>query len=195
MRRVARPWIRSASLSVAAGLLAASGALAQAPAPRIDVASYSANGELTFPADVDRWVVLGTSLGADYAQGSFDPKNPGTIGVVQIEPTAYRRVLDTGAYPDGTMLLLTFYLAEAQSEPQLRGFVQGAMTGREIHVIDKRRFPEDGRAFFLFDPQRNPTAPLPVGNECVQCHSEHGRLNATFAQFYPPFRHLVTPRE
>jgi hypothetical protein len=33
--------------------------------------------------------VRGTSLGSDYVEGAFDPANPGTIGVVPIEPSAY----------------------------------------------------------------------------------------------------------
>jgi Cytochrome P460 len=182
---------------LAATLLSSSGARAQpsatAAGARLEVASYAANGELTFPADADTWVVLGTSLGSDYAEGAFDPQNPGTIGVVQIEPSAYGRVLETGAYPDGTMLLLTFYRAEAQSEPQLQGFVQGPMRGREIHVIDKQRFPAEGRAFFVYTrTDTKSAAPSPAGSECVRCHSEHGRFDATFVQFYPPFRHLAS---
>jgi hypothetical protein len=178
-------------------LLTASGALGQAPASpsRLGVATYSANGELAWPTDTDRWVFLGTSLGSDYAEGAFDPANPGTIGVVQIEPSAYAEVLKTGKYADGTMLLLTFYPAMAQSEPQLRGFVQGEPRGREIHVIDRQRFSAEGRAFFVFGPDRKPAAALPQGSECVRCHGEHGRLDSTFAQFYPALRQFVQPRQ
>lgn len=193
-----RSRLKILSFSAATALLAGSGVFGQPPdpSPRLNAASYSANGELQFPADADTWVVLGTSLGSDYAEGAFDPRNPGTIGVVQIEPSAYRRVLETGAYPDGTMLLLTFYNAEAQSEPQLQGFVQGPVRAREIHVIDTQRFPTEGRAFFVYPgTDVNSAAATPVGSECVRCHSEHGRLNATFAQFYPPFRQLLAPRE
>jgi hypothetical protein len=177
-------------------LVSASGALGQTPSqsggPRLTAASYSASGELQFPTDAATWVVLGTSLGSDYAEGAFDPSNPGVIGVVQIEPSAYRRVLETGAYPDGTMLLLTFYRAEAQSEPQLQGFVQGAVRAREIHVIDRQRFPAEGRAFFVYPgTETKVAAATPVGSECVRCHTEHGRFDATFVQFYPPFRHLA----
>ena len=189
--------IRSSPVWAAAVLLTASGALGQAPAagPRLDAAKYSANGELAWPANADRWVFLGTSLGSDYAEGAFDPANPGTIGVVQIEPSAYAEVLRTGKYPDGTMLMLTFYPAMAQSEPQLRGFVQGEARGREIHVIDRQRFTAEGRAFFVFGPDLKPAAALPQGSECVRCHGEHGRLDSTFAQFYPQLRRFVQPRQ
>ena len=186
------------ALLTATALLAASGAVGQqaaSRAPRLAAAVYSASGELAWPADTDRWVVLGTSLGSDYAEGAFDPANPGTIGVVQIEPSAYAQVLKTGTYADGTMLLLTFYRAETQSEPQLRGFVQGAVRGREIHVLDRQRFSAEGRAFFVFPGETKSAAPMPLGSECVRCHSEHGRLDATFAQFYPPLRHFVQARQ
>jgi len=193
MRSVVRSCVRSSPVLAAAVLLTASGALGQAPAagPRLAAAKYSANGELAWPADADRWVFLGTSLGGDYAEGPFDPANPGTIGVVQIEPSAYAEVLKTGKYADGTMLLLTFYPATAQSEPQLKGFVQGEARGREIHIVDRQRFPIEGRAFFVFGPDLKPAAPLPLGSECIRCHGEHGRLDSSFAQFYPVLRRFV----
>ena len=157
----------------------------------ISKARYTANG-LEFPADAFGWVTLGADIGGDYASGAFDPKNPGTIGVVQIEPAAYRYLLEHGTYADGTMLLLTFYRAESQSEPQLRGFVQGPVTAREIHVIDRKRYPEEGRAFFVFPGDAAQTGlRQPLGSTCVVCHKEHGKLDATFAQFYPPIRQLV----
>jgi hypothetical protein len=157
----------------------------------VSKARYTANG-LEFPADALGWITLGADIGGDYATGAFDPKTPGTIGVVQIEPAAYRYLIEHGEYADGTMLLLTFYRAESQSEPQLRGFVQGPVTAREIHVIDKKRFPEEGRAFFVFPGAETQTGVRqPLGSTCVVCHKEHGKLDATFAQFYPPIRQLI----
>jgi hypothetical protein len=176
--------------------LVALGALAPCAAQDLaeSVASKAryTNGTLEFPPDTVGWVMLGADLGADYATGTFDPKNPGTIGVVQIEPTAYRYLMEHGQYADGTMLLLTFYRAEGQSDPQLRGFVQGAVTAREIHVIDRKRYPEEGRAFFVFPGDTTETGvKQPLGSPCVVCHGEHGKLDSTFAQFYPPIRRLL----
>lgn len=157
-----------------------------------DEATYTSEGLLEFPAQTERWMTLGASIGGRYAEGAFDPKNPGSINIVQIEPTAYRALRDTGHYPDGTMLLLTFYDARSKTDPQLKGFVQGDVQSREIHVLDRRRFPEEGGAFFLF-PGTGAKVGLrqAVGSDCFQCHSQHGQLDATFAQFYPSIRDLT----
>jgi hypothetical protein len=155
-------------------------------------ATYTPDGSLEYPKQTERWMTLGTSIGGRYAEGAFDPKNPGTINIVQIEPDAYRVLRDTGHYPDGTMLLLTFYDARSKTDPQLKGFVQGDLQSREIHVLDRKRFPEEGGAFFMFsgtDPKVG--ARQAVGSACFQCHTQHGKLDATFAQFYPSIRDLT----
>jgi len=105
------------------------------------------------------------------------------------EPGAYEHYLETGRYADGTMFLLTFYRSLEKPEPALTGFVQGDVAQREIHVIDRRTFPEEGRAFFVFPgTSSEPASKLPVGSECVRCHTEHGRVDGTFVQFYPTLR-------
>lgn len=163
--------------------------LLQAQDP-LDAARYSANGELQRPADLATWVHLGSSLGSDYRSEPFDPAQPGVIGVVQMEPAAYRYFTENGRYADGSMFLLSFYAAEVNSDPQLQGFVQGDLRAQEIHVIDSQRF-EDGRAFFMFeDPAQTSSAALPAGNDCVQCHEAEGDFNGTFLQFYPALRTL-----
>ncbi len=161
-------------------------------ATNLNRAQYLPDGQLKYPADAESWTALGASIGGDYSEGEFDPKRPGVLGVTQIEPSALRALRETGRYPDGTMLLLTFYRPQSKTEPQLRGFVQGEIQQREIHVIDRKRFPEEGRAFFVFSGATSQTGNrLPVGSECVKCHTQHGQLDATFAQFYPPIRHLT----
>lgn len=159
----------------------------------LGIARYSEGGELQRPADLATWVHMGSSLGSDYREEPFDPARPGVIGVVQMEPAAYRYFLENGRYADGSMFLLSFYAAEINSDPQLQGFVQGDLQAQEIHVIDAQRF-DDGRAFFMYqDPAQMASAALPAGNDCVQCHEAEGDYNGTFMQFYPTLRAL--PRE
>ena len=160
----------------------------------LDVAQYDADGQLLKPANLAEWIHAGASLGSDYGEGPFDANNPGAIGVVQIEPAAYRYFIEHGHYADGTMFLLSFFRAEGQSAPQLPGFVQGDMFAQEIHVIDKARFADDsGHAFFMFPPPDSAVSTrIPVGNDCVACHTEHGAFDGTFTQFYPGLRaHLA----
>jgi hypothetical protein len=158
---------------------------------QLQVAEYTADGQLVFPSGTERWITVGTGLGGDYGEQAFDPQNPGTITVVQMEPAAYDYFVQNERYADGTMLLLTFYSVQQKPEPQLRGFVQQDAVQREIHVIDRSKFAEESRAFFLF-PLGSERAPaMPVGSECVVCHEEHGDFDATFTQFYPVVRHLA----
>jgi hypothetical protein len=166
---------------------------AQAPEGRenLDVAVYNAAGELAFPADVDQWIHLGSSLGQGYSEeATFAPENPGTFHVTQIEPAAYRYLLEHKEYADGTMLLLSFYNTASAPEPELNGFVQGDLAAREIHVIDRRRFPEE-RGFFLFGAGVTVSPMVPAPNQCLTCHREHAKFDGTFTQFYPPIRELV----
>lgn len=159
----------------------------------LTVARYNAQDQLMFPGDADVWVHMGSTLGSEYNDAPFDPAAPGTLGVVLMEPEAYRYFLEHGEYADGTMFLLSFYAAQAESDPQLPGFVQGNLQAREIHVIDSGRFDE-GRAFFLFPPSANPetaSTKLADGSPCIQCHIPEGAYDGTFTQFYPPIRDRV----
>lgn len=161
----------------------------------LGVARYNGQDQLLFPGDTDTWVHLGSSLGGDYREGPFDPASPGTIGVVKMEPAAYRYFVEHGEYADGTMFLLSFYPSEAKSDPQLAGFVQGDMSAQEIHLIDKERFTE-GRGFFLYEADAgagSASTKVPDGSRCVQCHIPEGDYDGTFIQFYPAIRDL--PRQ
>lgn len=155
----------------------------------LDVAEYTEAGELRYPANLVEWIQTGASLGGRYDGEPFDPQNPGVIGVVQMEPNAYRYFMEHGTYADGTMFLLSFYRAEAKSDPQLSGFVQGELDSQEIHVIDRARFDDDGHAFFMYQNREVAVSTrIPAGSECIACHAEHGAFDATFIQFYPDLR-------
>lgn len=165
--------------------------LGQSATGTLNVAQFTPAGELVFPSDTDRWVVVGSSLGGDYSEGAFDPDDPGPIGIAQMEPAAYDFFVANGRYADGTMFLLSFYRTQRSPEPALRGFVQGELAGLEIHLIDHER--ADGRAFFMFaadDP--GTAAALPAGSECIRCHAAEGAFDSTFTQFYPRLRDVLS---
>ena len=155
----------------------------------LNIAKYSANGELQYPADLYAWIQTAASVGSDYNDKPIDVDNPGTIGVVQMEPAAYKYFMENKKYADGTMFLLTFYKPQRKSEPQLQGFVQGDVIQREIHVIDKAKYKDsNGHAFFLYRGDVKSAAAMPAGNPCVVCHVPNGKFDGTFAQFYPDIR-------
>jgi Cytochrome P460 len=176
-------WKHSGLLSIA--LFLGSTVYAQSD---LGIAQYNSSNELLYPANLDEWIQTGASLGGEYSDNAFDPQSPGNIGIVQMEPTAYRYFMQHHSYADGTMFLLSFYKGEGKSEPQLPGFVQGDLLAQEIHVIDKARFTE-GRGFFLFrTPAPTSSVKVADGSECVACHNEHADFDGTFSQFYPTIR-------
>lgn len=182
----------SARLAFITALTALAASQVPAQTDAVDAARYTSDGRLEFPDDTDRWIHLGTTLGGEYEGLPFDPANPGSFGVVQMERSAYDYFLEHGEYADGSMLLLSFYPAADASEPPLQGFTQADAGVREIHVIDRARYDAEGRAFFVFRPGADsPAAAIPPGSECVQCHTEHGAFDATFTQFYPAVRDLI----
>ena len=174
---------------------AAAGAAAMAVRPdKLDVARLNHDGKLQKPADLDRWVFLGTSLGMGYNPGSFNAAHPGQFQVVLMEPNAYRHFVKNGSYAPGSMFLLSFYNTDQHKRSiNQNGFTQADLTNYEIHLIDPSR-GEDGRTFFVFGANDIEGAPLPKGNNCVNCHVKHGAFQGTFAQFYPTLRPLI-PKE
>ena len=152
------------------------------------------NNELFFPERTDEWIHMGSSLGSEYSDNPFDPGNPGTIGVVHMEPTAYRYFLSiTASMPMAPCFCCLFMAQQQNPVPQLPGFVQGELQAKEIHIIDSERFAE-GRGFFLYsaeDTSANASAKMPDNSECFQCHMAEAQFNGTFTQFYPTIRNLI----
>ena len=185
-------------IAVLVALTGAVAALAQQPqeptAKPLQIAKVSSGGKLQKPADLESWVFLGTSLGMGYNPGSFNAAHPGQFQVVLMEPNAYRHFVEHGSYAQGSMFLLSFYDTDKQQRSiNQNGFTQADLTNFEIHLIDPAR-GEDGRAFYVFDADDKEGDPLPSGNACVRCHTQHGAFAGTFAQFYPTLRPFI-PKE
>ena len=151
-------------------------------------ASYTADGRMNFPADYRQWVYLTSGQGMSY--------NP----VAQAQPTApydnvfvnrdaYQAFLDTGHWPDGTVLVLEIRGATGKGSINKAGsFQTGEPLGVEVHVKDDKRFgpSQDGWAFFGFDPAKpEPAEKVPETAACYSCHHDHAAVDRTFVQFYP----------
>lgn len=179
-----------AALALAAWQVSAKTESAEAAVGKVDVATFTAEGQLRRPADLDQWIFLGASLGMGYNAAAFDPKSPGQFQVVLMEPQAYREFVATGAYPDGAMFLLSFYDSEQKVSINRSGFVQRELNSFEIHLIDKQR-PGEGHYFYPFGATDRQASVLPPGNACIVCHLKNGAFSGTFAQFYPTIRHRI----
>jgi hypothetical protein len=197
MRQVLSRAARFSGLSVLV-LLHASSALSGSPPPgkpatpdALNVARFTADGQLMKPADLAQWVFLGTSLGMGYNQAQFNPASPGQFQVVLMEPSAYHYFMEHGQYAPGSMFLLSFYNSDTRRSINQNGFVQADLTNFEIHLIDARHAPEEGRVFYVFGGPATEGRALPKGSECVRCHAAHGAYDGTFAQFYPSIRDRI----
>lgn len=154
----------------------------------LQIATFTEDGEMIRPDNLDEWIFVGSSLGMGYSQADFNPDTPGNFQIVQMEPTAYREFLRTGEFPDGTMLALTFYFAERDVSINQAGFIMGGEQMVEIHLKDQEKFPRSGFNFFMFPPETKTAASLPASNDCIECHSRDGAYDAVFTQFYPLMR-------
>ncbi|MGE0594255.1 MAG: cytochrome P460 family protein [Vicinamibacterales bacterium] len=169
--------------------------LAQAPAE--DGPRYVNGTSLVRPADYRAWPFLGSGLGLTYDAETAAPSTPPAFSNVFVNPSAYRAFLQTGTWPDGTVLLLEFRRALTGTPPNTSGRFQGDLTLLEAEVKDAR-FP-GGWAYFTFGrPGAMLDAAPPMGGEeverCIECHTEHTAVERTFVQFYPTLLEVARAR-
>jgi hypothetical protein len=145
---------------------------------------YTAAGALFRPETVDRWILVGTSLGLGYSDDT--EAGPGMFHRVYLEPTAYDHYLRTGRFREGTMLALVIRRPAARIPPGKSGWTEGDLAAVEMAVKDPGRFA-GGWAYFDFGRSGTTAAALPPGR-CARCHAEHAARDNVFLQFYPQLR-------
>ena len=158
--------------------------LAQNPAAlSSDAPRFTQDGKLEFPENYREWIYLTSGLNMSYA-----PRVAGTAGHdmldnVFVNPSAYKAFLQTGTWPDQTVLVLEIRGAGSEASINKSGHFQDSdVMGREVHLKDKR--VKGGWAFYGFD-ETKPTTPFPHEMDCYSCHEQHGAVDTTFVQFYP----------
>ena len=142
--------------------------------------AYMADGRLEFPT-YRKWVYLSSGLDMSYLPQSF--RAVSTFGNVFVNPEAYDAFVETGTWPDKTVLVLEVRRAEQNASINRNGRSQGEVLRTEVHVKDIARF-EGGWAFFAFADE-TPAAMIPRTANCYSCHQEHAAVDTTFVQFYP----------
>jgi hypothetical protein len=142
---------------------------------------FTQDGKLEFPANYREWTYLTTGLNMSYAPRMG--MNHDMFDNVFVNPSAYKAFLETGTWPDQTMLVLEVRGAGSKASINKSGhFQNGDVMGREVHLKDKRL--PGGWAFFGFD-ETKPTSAFPHEMDCYSCHEKHGAVDTTFVQFYP----------
>jgi hypothetical protein len=151
------------------------------PVPARVQPRYTVEGALHRPADVERWILVGASLGLGYSDATDD--GPGMFHRVYLEPGAYEHYLRTRRFRDGTMLTLSIRQPSRRVPPSRAGWTEGAFAALEVAVKDPGRFP-GGWAYFDFGRDAPTAAALPP-ERCAQCHARHAARDNVFVQFYP----------
>jgi len=151
--------------------------------PADNTPQYTKDGKLIAPKNYREWVFLSSGLGMTYSKGS--PNNNPMFTNVFVAPEAYHAFLQTGQWPDKTILMMDMYSSGVEGSINQGGHYQlENMGGFEAHVKDTSR-PGDTWKFYGFEAKDEAAAARPNGNDCTQCHVKNGGVEATFVQFYP----------
>ena len=145
---------------------------------------YTEDGNLKFPANYREWVYLSSGVDMSYSPNAMNMGHS-MFDNVFANPEAYRGFLETGTWPDKTMLVLEERKAGTKGSINKNGHFQtGEVLGLEVHVKDEARFPTGKWAFFNSEDGVRGKL-LPKEMECYSCHEQHGAVDTTFVQFYP----------
>jgi hypothetical protein len=145
-------------------------------------AVFAGNDRLLRPDGYGEWVLVGVSPDSDISPHSGEPGGSPASANVYIDPSAYMRYTQTGAFPEGTVLVL---------ETAIRWTGEGA-SGLAVSVKDSSRF-DSGWGYFAFPggggtPKANPQAALPQENRCRSCHETQAETDHVFTQYYPALK-------
>ena len=176
---------KAASCALAFVVLLTSAALLKsAPAPlSASGPEYTSDDQLKMPENYRQWVYLTTGFDMSYSAGA-NGMDHHMFDNVFVNPESYKSFVETGTWPDKTMLVLEVRQAKGKGSINQKGNFQGReVMGSEVHVKDEARF-QGKWAFFGFDNAK--TAKMtPTGAACYSCHQDHGAVDTTFVQFYP----------
>ena len=166
----------------------------QVMAASTPVPSYTKAGDMLPPGDYRGWVYLTSGLDMSYTAKAGEAPDHSMFDNVFVNPEAYRRFLETGTWPDKTVMVLEAREARSKGSINQRGhFQSGEVMDLEVHVKDEARFPGKW-AFFSFDsPSGNGTL-IPQGAPCYSCHAAHAAVDTTFVQFYPTLLPVATKK-
>lgn len=143
---------------------------------------FTAAGELKLPEHYREWVYLSSGFDMSYRPALTAGHH--TFDNVFVPADSYGAFVQTGRWPDKTMLVLEVRGAEGKGSPNRSGSYQGTeVMGLEVHVKDETRFPGQW-AFFGFEGTQSARM-IPQSADCYACHAAHAAVDTTFVQFYP----------
>jgi hypothetical protein len=157
--------------------------LSPAGQPPADEPSYTSDGRLVRPRNYREWIFLSSGLGMTY--GPLGSAAEPRFDNVFVNPSAYRYFLDTGRWPDKTVLVLEVRSAQSEGSINRGGHFQSDVVGIETHVKDEKRFPRRWAFFGFQGGAAASEARAADTSNCYTCHEPNGAVDTTFVQFYP----------
>jgi hypothetical protein len=143
---------------------------------------YTGDAQLRFPEHYRDWVYLTT--GFDMSYNPAMRMGHDMFDNVFVNPEAYKAFVETGTWPDKTILVLEARGAQSKGSINQQGSYQGTeVMAVEVHVKDEAHFPGKW-AFFGFDDGKTAKM-IPASADCYTCHAAHAAVDTTFVQFYP----------
>ena len=169
-----------AAIVAAAAVLLAGAALAQAQAQELAGLAYTPDGKMPYPKDYRTWILLSTGFDMSYVENAAGVH---LFDNVFASRGAHDAFLKTGAWPDGTVLVLEHRAAGSDPTFVKHGeFQSGPPVNVEAHVKDSAK---GGWAFYAWGKDGALATMIPKTANCYSCHAEHGATDTTFTQFYP----------
>src|SRR5438034_11777774 len=142
-----RPWILIALWVLAMTLAAVTPPASSNKETSANSPVYTPDGNLKFPPQYREWVYL--TSGVDMSYSPNMNMDHSMFDNVFVNPEAYKAFLQTGTWPDKTVMVLEARVAEGKGSINQKGNYQGEVMAREVHVKDEARFPGKW-AFFAF---------------------------------------------
>jgi hypothetical protein len=134
------------------------------------------------PAGYREWTFVTSGFDMSYTAGM--QMDGHTFDNVFVNPSAYRAFVQTGRWPDKTVLVLEHRDGRQKGSINQSGSFQTGLSDIEVHVKDDARFPGKW-AFFGFNATDAAGTLIPRPASCYACHSSHAAVDTTFVQFYP----------
>ena len=172
---------KAKTLLLTAAILLSSASFLQSATPAAGP-DYTSDGEMKLPENYREWVYLTTGFDMSYSkQMQMDHH---MFDNVFVNPDSYKAFVQTGTWPDKTIMVLEARGAQSKGSINQAGNYQSTdVMAREVHVKDEARFPGKW-AFFGFG-DRKTAKMIPTSTDCYSCHASHAAVDTTFVQFYP----------
>jgi hypothetical protein len=164
-------------------LLGSVALLKSAPNSPVSTPEYTTDGQMKLPENYRQWVYLTTGFDMSYNPG-MSSMDHHMFDNVFVNPESYKAFVETGTWPNKTVLVLESRMGIGKGSINQKGNYQSTeIMGIETHVKDEARFPGKW-AFFGFGDEKTAKM-IPTNMECYSCHAAHAAVDTTFVQFYP----------